>query len=255
MFRDTHYQLRIKNAIATCALLLFYQGSTASLAQNSLPAPPDTGTPEEDFSAGGTRDSKRGTTCGVDGQSFAYLLGDKIRESTLSAYPTFWFYFPDNAQQVRHANFVVTELGTGKTVYEQAVLEPETGIIGIALPQEQQYALSLHVNYAWRLEVDCADANDSSESALEGWLTRVPTDLELQHRLAAAERERYQVYWQHDLLYDALNDLAQRRIAEPNNPQLAAAWKQLLIELGWQDLTQPAVEPYLLGTEVSVIEN
>jgi hypothetical protein len=38
------------------------------------------------------------------------------------------------------------------------------------------------------------------------------------------------------VLYDALDDLAQRRTAEPKNDRLKTAWNQLLVELGWQEL-------------------
>lgn len=244
MSRNTLYQLRTKGAIATAAFWLVLSGSTGSLAQ-SLPQPPDTGTPEEDFSAGGTRDSKQVTLCGTNAFSLAYLLGDQNRELTASAHPAFWFYIPSHAAQVQFMTLSLTELATEQNVYERTILEPRTGIIGIALPQKQQYELTANVNYRWKLKVTCAQASEPSV-ALEGWLMRVPLDAELQDQLATApEHEKYQVYLQHNLLYDALNDLAQRHFANPNDSRLAAAWKQLLAEeLGWQDLTQPSiVEP------------
>ena len=244
-----------KQAIATLVFMSFWlaphSGSTKETAKN-LPPPPDTGSPEEDFSAGGTRDSHLTKVCGVNGH-LAYLLGNKNRELTLSAYPTFWFYISNNAQQITQIKFVLAELETKKKIYERTVRVPKTGAMGIALPHQQQYSLSANVNYSWSLEVDCAESKGEPAIALEGWLYRVASTPDLQNQLAAASQsEKYQVYLQHNLLYDALNDLAQRRLAEPNNPRLAIAWQQLLIELGWQDLTQQsAVEPYLLEAEIS----
>ena len=252
---DEKRQNRVKKqALATLIFMLFWvphSGSTETV-KKSLPPPPDTGSPEEDFSAGGTRDSHLTKVCGVNGQSLAYLLGNKNRELTLSAYPTFWFYISNNAKQITQIKFVLAELETNKKIYERTVRVPKSGAMGIALPHQQQYSLSANVNYSWSLEVDCAESKGEPAIALEGWLYRVASTPDLQNQLAAFQSEKYQVYLQHNLLYDALNDLAQRRLAEPNNPRLAIAWQQLLIELGWQDLTQQsAVEPYLLEAEIS----
>ena len=50
-----------------------------------LPIP---GSPEEDFSAGGTRDNHLSTgVCGADGQPIAYLLGENNREFTIKVHP------------------------------------------------------------------------------------------------------------------------------------------------------------------------
>ena len=246
----------------TLCLVFFlasHSGNTEESPKHSLPSSPDTGSPEEDFSAGGTRENHRLTKiCGEKGQKIAYLLGNKNREFTSSAYPTFWFYIPNNVQKVAQMKFVLTEVETGKKIYNRIVKVPEiAGAMGIPIPPEPQYALSPNVNYSWSLEVDCAESNDDSVIALEGWLYRLPLNSNLPNQLAAASGEdKYKVYLQHNLLYDALNDLAQRRIAEPNNTQLETSWNQLLGELGWQDLTQKsAVEPYILDTKIYVRNN
>ena len=227
------------------ALLLVPQpGNTKEKKNNNsrLPAAPDTGAPEEDFSAGGTRDNRlRNNACGVDRQQIAYLLGNRNREFTLSAYPTFWFHIPPTMNNITQMKFAVTELETGKKIYERVIGKTKrSGIIGIDLPQENQYALSPEVNYTWSLKVDCAQTDREPEIALEGWITRLPlpSKSQLQNQLAAAtEAEKHQVYLQHNLLYDALTQLAQHRIAKPNNIQIETAWNQLLATLGWQDLT------------------
>ncbi len=230
------------------ALLLIPQpGNTEEKKSNSnsnnnrLPPAPDTGSPEEDFSAGGTRDNRRrDTVCGVKEQQIAYLLGNRNREFTLSAYPTFWFHIPDTMNKIAQMKFVVTELETGKKIYERAIQETKrSGITGIALPKEEKYALSPRVNYTWSLEVDCARTDRESEIILEGWLTRLSSDSKLKNHLAtASETEKHTVYLKHNLLYDALTELAQRRMNKPNDIQIETAWNQLLTTLGWQDLVE-----------------
>lgn len=273
------------SALTLLAILLFIAqpGNTKEKKSNNnnrLPPAPDTGSPEEDFSAGGTRKKLENAVCSeqyhrasptaespsqVDGarkrslhslpeleQNLVYLLGNRNREFTSSAYPTFWFHIPATMNRITQMKFVVRELETGKKIYDRPIQGEKSGIIGITLPKEQKYALSPGVNYAWSLEVDCSQ-NQETEIALEGWVTRVSSHPKLQDRLAAASKtERHQVYLKHNLLYDALTELAQRRMAEVNNTQVATAWNQLLTELGWQDLVrqQSAIEPIILDIAV-----
>ena len=230
---------------------------TSDRHRNRLPPAPDTGSPEEDFSAGGTRDNRyKDTICSIDRQQFAYLLGNRNREFTLSAYPTFWFHVPNTTNKTTQIKFVLTELETGKKIYERSLSKKESGIVGITLPQKQKYALSPETNYAWSLEADCSQ--NGKKIALEGWLSRASSSSRLQDRLAATpEAEKYKIYFQHNLLYDALTQLARRRMAKPDNPQIEMAWSQLLTELGWQDLIQQesATEPFIIDTRISSQKN
>ena len=224
---------------------------------NRLPPAPDTGSPEEDFSAGGTRKKLEDTICSEIEQNIVYLLGNRNREFTSSAYPTFWFRIPNTMNQITQMKFVVKELETGKRIYDRLIPGQESGIIGITLPEEKKYALSPEINYAWSLEADCTQPEGETKIALEGWLSRVSSNSTLQDRLAAAsETEKHAVYFQHNLLYDALTQLAQRRMAKPNNTQIETAWSQLLTELGWQDLIQEsATHPTILDTRISSQRN
>ncbi|NJK57355.1 MAG: DUF928 domain-containing protein [Pleurocapsa sp. SU_5_0] len=217
-------------------------------SNNKLPSAPDTGSPQEEFAAGGTRDNQpKNALCGVDNERIAYLLGNDNREFTLSAYPTFWFYIPNNLNKVARLKFVITELETGKKIYDRVIKDTQkSAIVGIDLPQEKRYALAPAINYAWNLQVDCPGKNRKSEIALGGWLSRSGLNFQLKPQLAAvSEAEKYRVYLKHNLLYDALTEVAQNRIAEPNNIQVETAWNQLLTKLGWQDLIgeQSALNP------------
>jgi hypothetical protein len=225
-------------------------------SNNRLPSAPDTGSPQEDFAAGGTRDNQpKNALCGVEKQQIAYLLGNDNREFTLSAYPTFWFYIPDTLKKVAQMKFVITELETGKKIYDRVIKDTKKStIIGIKAPHEQRYALSPAINYSWSLQVDCAGREGDSEIALAGWLSRSALDNQLKPQLAAAsEAEKYTVYLKHNLLYDALTEVVQNRIAEPNNIQIETAWNQLLTKLGWQDLIEEksAINSSLVNIQIS----
>lgn len=135
---------------------------------NNLPSSPDTGSPEDDFSAGGTRDNHLSTgVCGVDGRAIAYLLGDNNREFTIKAHPTFWFYFSDNENKISQIEFILKELETGKQIYSRTVEVPKkVGTVGITIPGEQKYALSPNINYSWSINVNCVGQNESIALAL-----------------------------------------------------------------------------------------
>lgn len=246
-FHQTGSKKPMKNwAFSLITLSLLFcsfpnSGKAEESVNNALPPSPDTGSPEEEVLPGGTRDSNLMTKiCGEHDQEIAYLLGDKNREFTLSAHPTFWFYIPKSLEKVAQLKFEVKELETGKKVYGRTVSAPKMpGIIGISLPPEPQYAVAPNVNYSWSMEVDCKNSNHESVRLLEGWLHRLPSNPDLQNQLAAVpDTEKHTVYFQHDLLYDALNDLAQLRIAQPHDAQLKMSWNELLAELGWRDLGQ-----------------
>ena len=219
----------------------------------NLPTAPDTGTPEEDFQSAGTRDNNTfSNLCDANSQQIVYLLGNNIRESTLSAHPVFWFNFPDASEAISQVEFVLKETDTDNKIYHRVVETPkQSGTVGIALPQEEQYALNPNINYSWSLNVDCVGEQQETLE-LTGWLRRVLPNTELQNRLAtASESEKYRVYLEHNLLYDALNELAQRRTKEPSNLKIVTAWNQLLKELGWEDLArQSTVKFYVLQTDI-----
>lgn len=207
----------------------------------TLPPAPETGSPEGDFSAGGTRGNKpRNFICGDKSKNISYLLGNRNREFTLSAYPSFWFYISNKINETTQIKFVVSELKTGNKVYDRVIQGTnKAGIIGITLPKDKKYALSSEENYSWSLIVDCAGTYEKSETILTGWLTRLSSDSELQQQLAtASEAEKHTVYLKHNLLYDALEELALSRITKPDNIEIKKAWNKLLIKLGWEDLAQ-----------------
>ena len=244
-------QMFISFALTTL-ILAPQPGSTEENKQkNSLPPAPDTGSPQEESSAGGTRDNRQqNDLCGAKNEEIVYLLGEQNREHTLADHPTFWFHLPQNLRKIAQMKFVVKELETGRQIYDRTIEEIKpAGIIGIALPQKQKYALSPQTNYTWSLEVECDRTNKESEVALSGWISQKPANPKLQQNLATASKlEKHSVYFQHGFLYDALTELAQLKVARPTDNRINTAWNQLLTDLGWQELTQQqsAIEPTLL---------
>ena len=213
-----------------------------------LPPAPNTGTPEGSSSAGGTRgEPKINRVCNFSNQSLVYLLDSGIRDFTIAAHPIFWFYRPHSAEQIDYLEFALAEVETTQTIYRTKVnLQERSGIMGIALPQEQQYALKPNNDYSWSLQIYCSQQDDKPDLVFEGWLRRLPITPSLEKDLAAFPAEHYSVYLENNILYDALTNLAQLRQNKPNDPEIIQAWNQLLIDLGRKELiSQPILEPFV----------
>ncbi|MDJ0691692.1 MAG: DUF928 domain-containing protein [Xenococcaceae cyanobacterium MO_188.B32] len=220
--------------------------SVAAKEIADLPPAPTTGTPEGTSSTGGTRGEPQiDRVCNFNARSLVYLLNNGIRDFTISAYPIFWFYSPYSEGQINYLEFTLAEVETTKTIYRTKVnLRERSGIMGIALPQEKQYALKLNQDYSWSLQVYCSQQNERPDLVFEGWLRRLPITSSLQKDLAAFPSRQYSVYLENNILYDALTNLTELRQKKPNDPQIIKAWNQLLIDLGRKELiSQPILEP------------
>jgi hypothetical protein len=204
-----------------------------------LPKAPQRGTPDGSSTAGGSRTATEiGDVCSQNKQSIAYLLDSDIRDNTLTPYPTFWFNIPRHADQNEIAEFALAESQTNKTVYRTKVeLQEQAGIIGVALPQKEQYALKADTDYSWRLQVDCQQPEKSGEVILKGWVRRLPMNPNLASELEASS-QKYAIYAQNNILYDALGELIQLRQQNPNDKEIAKAWTEFLADLGKRDLAQ-----------------
>ncbi len=231
-------------------LSISYLGMAQARAE--LPPAPSRGTPEGTSSAGGTRsETDLNQGCTSSNQSLVYLLDSGIRDFTVAAYPVFWFYNPYTSGEVSYLEFALTETQTAKTIYRTAINSTEqAGIMSITLPQEEQYALERDKDYSWSLQVHCHQKKNEPDLVLSGWLRRLPLTPSLRTQLAEFPTQEYSVYMEHNILYDALTNLAQRKKHQPNDPKIMAAWNYLLTDLGWQELAQkPIVEVLLYSVE------
>ena len=211
----------------------------------NLPPAPSTGTPEGTSSAGGTRSEPEIVqTCETSDQSLVYLLDSGIRDFTLDAYPVFWFYNPYTSGEIAYWEFALAEVQTEKTIYHTVVNSQErAGIMGIALPQQEIYALEQDKDYLWSLRVYCGQQDDKPSIVLEGWVHRLPLNPDLEQELATypTSQDAYPVYIDNNIFYDALTSLARLRQQKPQNRKIIEDWDQFLTDLGWQELTRKPI--------------
>jgi hypothetical protein len=235
--------MQVAQLIVTFSLILAVPIAYPQLASSQfgkpqtsdLPPAPDTGTTEDDSKPGGTR-TDRETTCNATEKPLTSLLA--MGDFTLSQYPTFWFYVPFTAEEVSHIAFVLKEIPEDKTTYQASIqLSDRPGIIKIAIPSEEKYALTLQKNYRWHLIVYCTPQRvDKPDIALMGWIRRVSMTSQLKNQLAMVNSREYITYIEHYIYYDAVTELATLQLTYPGEARFHRDWNHLLELLGRKEL-------------------
>ena len=251
-----YYSMMKLIAILTVAIFLSYSFPQSALTQENSesqetrtptpPKPPDTGTPEGSPSPGGTRtESDRIASCRGKQKSITSLTGNEIKEFTVSSHPSFWFYVPYTVDEIGYLEFTLEDSRDKKTVYQTRIkLSEEAGVMEVALPNRDRYALKPDKNYTWYLKGYCNDSSqDEPDIALLGWISRITLESPLQEQLQSGSPQ-YKVYLQNTIMYDAITALAKQYQSQPESPQIKNAWIALLDRLG---LIQLADKPIVDG--------
>lgn len=217
------------------------QENSETQESSRLSPSPDTGTPEDTSTPGGSRtDRDRISSCHDGEVPITSLIGNEIREFTVSKYPSFWFYVPCTNNEIDRLEFVLEDTQTKKTIYQTSIhLSGVAGIIEVALPHESRYSLEQDKNYTWYLKGNYTESG--SDIALSGWIRRIPLDSQLQRQLETSERQ-YDVYIQNKIMYNAITTLAKQYQTKSGNPQIKNDWMNLLKMLG---VIQLANKPFV----------
>lgn len=148
---------------------------------------------------------------------------------TTSAYPTFYWFRPAN--NYPQAEFLLFEDGVEAPIYQAPIQNPgDSGIQEFNLSNAANAApLKVGTDYRWVLKLICDPAEPSAVYFAEGWIHRLTPDAEFVSRLQGATPiERYQIYAESGLWYDALKALVTLRQAHPHDPSLEYRWQSLL---------------------------
>jgi Domain of Unknown Function (DUF928) len=205
-----------------------------------LPQAPNTGTPVGDSTPGGTRNPVK-FSCPNTKQSLTALVANNGKDFTSLEHFNLWVYIPYTQEQIEYMEFALKDSQKFKTVYRTAVkLTANPGTIKISIPNDPKYALEVGKNYSWDFMLYCrADKISEPDLILKGWVRRVEND-DLSANVKSLEG-KYTSYLEKDIWYDAIDYLATQHFADPQNPELSAAWNNLLRFLGKEELNK---EPF-----------
>jgi hypothetical protein len=165
---------------------------------------------------------------------------------TVSEYPTFWVYLPDFPTNLRSGEFILQD-EKGKNIYKTPLTLPEkSGVIGISLPQNPQYALKQDNKYQWYFKVYCGEPENTSDYYyVKAWVQKVALTPNLESQLKAAKPGEYIAYAVNQIWQDALTNLADMRRTNSGSSVLAQDWIGLLKAVGLEEFaTAPIVQRY-----------
>ncbi|MEG4800299.1 DUF928 domain-containing protein [Microcoleus sp. ARI1-B5] len=208
-------------------------GSKVSKTPNT---PPDSNTKP----GGGLDPSK---SCKSTSKVLTLLIPNKNDRLTTSAHPTFWFYIPYAAEDIKRGEFVLVTQDEKTLIYETSFQLPKTpGIVNISLPASGNYALAEGNFYHWYVRIYCREnTNDRADLAVEGWVQRVA---------ATPETDRLSNTGAPDIWYDSLTHLGNLLLASPTDEKLRRDWNKLLEFIGEQELSQePLAGPVVVNKD------
>ncbi|MBD2328731.1 DUF928 domain-containing protein [Alkalinema sp. FACHB-956] len=219
--------------------------------------------PPPDRDAPGNRGGGAGRGCGVGSQTLMALVPEyhqtlssggeitKVWGTTIAERPTLWFYVPYAAADGVSLEFVLQDQANpANDIYRTRVVAPATpGIVRVALPDQVPSLLPGKL-YQWYLKarLQCQASQPGSpaqvvKEQINGWVQRVDPNPSLATQLQqGTPPQRATLYRQNGIWFDALNALAELRLADPNNPQLTEDWKRLLRSIGLEALAEKPIE-------------
>jgi hypothetical protein len=149
---------------------------------------------------------------------------------TVSAHPTFLVYVPQTSATVVEFTLLTTKDNNKEEgIYQTTVkLTGTPGIVRISLPTSAP-ELEIGKDYKWLVTMACqADGPTVSDPFTEGLVRRIQPDSSLSQLDQAKPLDRVALYAKSGFWYEASANLAALRQAQPNDPEVASAWQELL---------------------------
>jgi hypothetical protein len=146
---------------------------------------------------------------------------------TVSSRPTFLVYVPQTSTKAME----LTLERDGKGIYQTRVdLSGTPGIVSIQLSANAP-ELEMGKDYKWLVSMVCG-SGAPEDSFVEGSVRRIQPDSTLSQIDRAKSLEKVALYAKSGVWFDAVATLAALRKAQPNDPQVASAWENLLKDAG-----------------------
>lgn len=182
--------------------------------------PPNLGAP------GDTRDAGGRPFCQTPERPLMALSPSQTNwGETIDAHPTFWLYIPEMPGSIA---LVLTDEQTQAEVFRTQFDDvPQGGMVRLPLP-ETAPPLEVDRLYRWQLQFVCNESADARFQVNGVIVRRSPPPSFLADLETASPRQRVQLFAAHGLWYNALTELADLRLAEPENDQYQRDWADLL---------------------------
>ena len=222
--------------------------SEFKLAQTFEP-PPDSATPMS-TTGGGRRDAGKCRETETPNQpegdrhSLDRLLVALIPPSnvglTLAERPTFFFYVPKTSAKT--AEFILEDTNLNRLATLKLNLR-ETPAVYSLTPVATDLPLSLDKDYQWVFSLVCGKEGDLRDPIVSGRIRRIQPSPVLVSKLEKASAlERAKLFAAAGIWYEAAATLATLQKTHPQDPQLSAAWGELLRSVGLAPISSASIK-------------
>ena len=196
---------------------------------------PDRGAPSSTTS-GGTRSS-----CVESPKSLYALIPERSMGFTAAATPNLMVYMPQT--KAKTMEFVLRDKDDNELYRATLPVPAQAGIVSLQLPAGQPLpALEVGKDYHWYVALICKPGDRREDVFVDAWIQRVNATSVLQGKLdKATVDERPGIYAKAGIWYEALTTLAELRRTRPQDPVIAANWKELLTSVGLSDMVNEPV--------------
>ncbi|NER31470.1 MAG: DUF928 domain-containing protein [Symploca sp. SIO1C4] len=239
--------------LAQTPQILTAQGIPTLWEGKEYSPPSGIGTPSNTAGAG-TRAPRQG--CLVTGKPLTALLPSNNFGVTENTHPQFFVYMPAIALEEESipVEFLL-ETQDGKDIYQTRFnSNGKDGILAISLPNHESISpLEVDGNYKWSVAVICDPDERSMDIAVEGWVRRVKLDSTFNHQLRQLSlSKQVELYAEAEIWHDALASLAQLRLNNPDDSEIAAEWSKLLSAVGLNEFSQESIIPVSLTSTLEL---
>jgi hypothetical protein len=239
-----------KTALCLFALLI----SEAILFEN-LPSgavtftPPAREAPKRTTGGGSRDDGQCLSSRNATEVAIAPLLPDTNLGLTVAERPTVFVYLGKTT--AKEAFFSIQDEHENHHYQTTIKLPKQAGAISIQLPN-QAPPLEVGKNYKWSLVLICGQRLEPDHPQVTGWIHRLEPNASIAQPESTVSLKSVFKLAEAGLWYDTLSTLAQLRLAQPKDPNLAAHWEELLTSVGLDEMaTEPIVIIEDMGQKLS----
>ncbi|MGA7937908.1 MAG: DUF928 domain-containing protein, partial [Kovacikia sp.] len=161
--------------------------------------------------------------------------------STVSAYPTLWFYLPYSVTETRLAELRVEE-HQGQYIFDRTIAtitQASAGVIGISLPPGKMAPLEVGEPRYFKFVIRCDPQDSSANKFVSITVQRIPLSPLLQDQLTRASfQEKVKLYGNAGIWFETVTTVAEGLQQSPTDSTLRPIWTRFL-----RDLNLPPRDP------------
>ncbi|RUT08791.1 hypothetical protein DSM106972_008440 [Dulcicalothrix desertica PCC 7102] len=161
---------------------------------------------------------------------------------TMAEYPQFWIFVPYQSKNIAIGEFVLQDKQNNDVYRTNFTLPQAPGIVNVSLGKAKP--LQINQEYQWFFKIYCSPEKLSEPLFVKGWIQRIANNSDLERKLAAARtpEQRFTIYYENHIWYEAVTELAKHQPIRPQNNSLPSDWSNLLKRVDLEYLiSQPVV--------------